>query len=78
MITNRQIAGTFRQIASALELLEANRFRINGNLRVARVLRDMTEDVASLVAEQPRTAVQRLMAFDGIGYVNCPRRFSWN
>ncbi len=73
MITNREIAGVFRQIAGALELLEANRFRVNGHLRVARVLRDMTEEVASLVAAEPKTAAARLMAFDGIGKASAAR-----
>ncbi len=42
MSTNREISEAFRQIATALELLEANRFRVNGNLRVARPLRTLT------------------------------------
>ncbi len=67
MSTNLEIAETFRQIATALELLEANRFRINSNQRVARLLKDMNEEVSSLIAEEPDTAVRRLMAFDGIG-----------
>ena len=71
--TNREIADVFQQIATALELLEANRFRVNGNLRVARVVRDLGQEVASLVAEEPRTAVDRLRALDGIGRASAQR-----
>ena len=67
MRNNRDLAGVFGQIATALELLEANRFRVNGYRRVSRTLRDLTDDVANLVAENPRTAVERLTAFEGIG-----------
>ncbi len=73
MSTNREIAETFDQIATALELLEANRFRVAGNQRVARLLRDMTEEVAALVESEPRTAIARLTAFDGIGKSSAER-----
>ncbi len=73
MSTNREIAESFRQIATALELLEANRFRINSYQRVARVLRDLNQEAAKLVAEQPRTAVDRLTVFDGIGKSSAQR-----
>ena len=73
MSTNREIAETFDQIATALELLEANRFRVGGNQRVARVLRDMTEEVAALVKSEPRTAVDRLTAVGGIGKASAER-----
>ena len=73
MSTNREIAETFKQIATALELLEANRFRVNSNHRISRVLRDLGEEVSSLIAEQPRTAVGRLTAFDGIGKASAQR-----
>ncbi len=67
MRTNKEIAVVFKQIASALELLEANRFRINSYQRVARSLKDLTVEAESLVAENPKTAARRLTAFDGIG-----------
>lgn len=67
MTTNREIAEVFGQIATALELLDANRFRVNGYRRVARVLRDLTGEAEALVMENPRTAIDRLTAFDGIG-----------
>ncbi len=67
MMTNNDIAAVFKQIASALELLEANRFRINGYQRVSRVLKDLTEDIAGLVDENSGSAVKRLATFDGIG-----------
>jgi len=64
---NRDLASVFDQIATALELLEGNRFRINGYRRVSRALRDITADVAGLVTEDSQAAVKRLMAFEGIG-----------
>ena len=67
MSTNKEIAGVFQQIASALELLGANRFRVNSYQRVARVLKDLTTEAESLVAENSKTAVRRLTAFEGIG-----------
>ncbi len=73
MSSNREIAETFQQIATALELLEANRFRVNSNRRVARVLRDMNEEVSSLIVGNPSTAVARLTAFDGIGKASAQR-----
>lgn len=67
MSTNKDIAEVFQQIASALELLEANRFRVNSYQRVARALKDLSVEIPSLVAENPKTAVRRLSEFDGIG-----------
>lgn len=67
MQANKELARIFGQIAAALELLEANRFRINAHTRVARVLKDMTEDIQQLVQEDPDTAIQRLTKIQGIG-----------
>jgi DNA polymerase (family 10) len=67
MQANKELARIFGQIAAALELLEANRFRINAHTRVARILKDMTEDVAQLVAAEPATAIKRLTQIQGIG-----------
>lgn len=67
MSANRDLVRIFHQIASALELLGSNPFRANAHRRVARALRDLPEDVAELVAEDPRTAVPRLEALPGIG-----------
>ncbi len=71
--TNREISQVFRQIATALELLEANRFRIAGNQRVARVLADLTEEVDKIVKENPRMAIGRLTTIDGIGKASAQR-----
>lgn len=67
MQANKELARIFGQIASALELLEANRFRINAHTRVARILKDMNEDIAQVVQEDPSTAVRRLSKIQGIG-----------
>jgi len=67
MNTNRELARIFQQMAAALELLGANPFRVNANTRIARLLKDMTDDVAALVAEDPKTAVKRLSALQGVG-----------
>lgn len=67
MQANKELARIFGQIAAALELLEANRFRINAHTRVARIFRDMTEDIAQVVAEDPATAIKRLTKIQGIG-----------
>ncbi len=67
MQANKELARIFGQIAAALELLEANRFRINAHTRVARILKDMTEDIAQVVAEEPSTAIKRLTKMPGIG-----------
>lgn len=67
MSANQELSRIFGEIASALELLGANRFRINAHTRVARVLDDMTEDVAVLVEDAGAKAVSRLTEFSGIG-----------
>jgi DNA polymerase (family 10) len=65
--TNQELSRVFDQMAAALELLGANPFRANSNERVARVLRDMTEDVRAFVAADPETARRRLEELTGIG-----------
>ena len=67
MQANKDLARTFGQIATALELLGANRFRVNAHTRVARVLKDMTEDIAQVVRQDPDTAMARLTKIQGIG-----------
>ena len=47
---NREIAGLFHATADILEILDANRFRINAYRRAARVIEDLTVDVAELAA----------------------------
>lgn len=67
MSANQELSRLFDQMAAALELLGANPFRANSNERVARVLRDLSEDVRDLVAEDPGSARRRLEAVSGIG-----------
>lgn len=67
MSANTELAHIFSQMATALELLGENPFRINAHARGARTLEDMTEDVAALVAEDPATAQKRLAELPGIG-----------
>lgn len=67
MGVNRELAEIFDQIAAGLELLGANRFRINAHSRVARVLRDLTEEVSDLVGDDPKKARARLSELPGIG-----------
>jgi DNA polymerase (family 10) len=67
MSTNREISALFQQMATALELLGANRFRVNAHTRIARLMKDMTEDVRALVELEPTTALKRLVALDGVG-----------
>ncbi len=67
MSTNRELSKIFGQMAAALELLGANRFRVNAHQRVARLLKDLTEDVGATVEEDPSTAGKRLAELPGIG-----------
>ncbi len=67
MTVNQDLTRIFRQIGSALELLGANPFRANAYARAARAVRDMSEDVAAFVADDPATALDRLAAISGIG-----------
>ena len=67
MSANQELARIFGQMATGLELLGANRFRVNAHQRVARLLRDITTDVGDLVAEDPKTAVKRLSELPGVG-----------
>jgi DNA polymerase (family X) len=62
MSINRQLANIFAEMSAVLELLGENPFRVNAHAKVARVLEDMTEDVAAL-ADDPK----KLTAIDGIG-----------
>ncbi|MCP3902847.1 MAG: DNA polymerase/3'-5' exonuclease PolX [Planctomycetes bacterium] len=62
MSTNAQLATIFNEMAAVLELIGANPFRVNAHARVARVLKDLTVDVATL-ADEPK----QLEAIEGIG-----------
>lgn len=62
MTLNATIADRFEHAAALLELLGEDRFRVNAHAKVARIVRAMTTDLASL-AEDPAA----LTAIEGIG-----------
>ncbi len=65
MSVNTDLAHIFDEIAALLTLTGANPFRAQANERAARILRDMTDDVATLsIADD---AKKQLTALDGIG-----------
>lgn len=65
--TNAEIARIFDQMAAGLEILGANRFRVNAYQRASRVVSDATDDFRAVVEEDLQTAVKRLQEYDGIG-----------
>ncbi|MEL7059694.1 MAG: helix-hairpin-helix domain-containing protein, partial [Acidobacteriota bacterium] len=67
MSLNSELAARFSDMAMALELLGANRFRVNAYQRVARLVKDATRDFGAIVEDDPETALQRLQALDGVG-----------
>ena len=58
---NDEIAGMLETLANLLEFKGENPFKLSAYRRAARVLRDQTEDVATLVREN------RLKDLPGIG-----------
>ncbi len=62
-MTNAQIADVFDQMADLLEFQGANAFRIRGYRNGARAIRDLSESVESIVADDHR----RLLKIDGVG-----------
>lgn len=62
MSTNAELICIFEEMSAVLELTGASSFRASSNARVARVLGDLTVDVAELV-DDPK----KLTAIDGIG-----------
>ena len=58
---NRDIADIFARIADLMEILGVDRFRINSYRKVARILGDLSEDLAQVAAED------RLEALAGVG-----------
>lgn len=62
MSTNTELATIFSEMATVLELTGANRFRVNAHARVARVMGDLTVDVATM-ADDPKA----LTSIEGIG-----------
>lgn len=77
MSANAQVAEIFDEMAAALELLGANRFRVNAHEKVARVLRDLSDDVRAVVEEDPAGAVAKLKSFDGIGESSAKKICEW-
>ena len=62
MSANRQLADAFERIASILEVTGANAFKINANRKVARVIKDLPEDISGFAGDK-----KALTAIDGIG-----------
>ena len=48
MSTNTELAAMFHTIATVLEIKGENAFKVNANTKVARVLEDLVEDIASI------------------------------
>ncbi|MEM6794473.1 MAG: DNA polymerase/3'-5' exonuclease PolX [Acidobacteriota bacterium] len=67
MSSNQDICRVFDQMAAGLEILGANRFRVNAYAKASRVIDDLTDDLRAIVEEDPPSAVKRLTEFDGIG-----------
>jgi DNA polymerase (family 10) len=62
MATNSELARIFGEMAAVLELIGADRFRVMAHARVARTMKDIAVDVATL-ADDPK----KLTAIEGIG-----------
>jgi DNA polymerase (family 10) len=60
--TNRQLAAIFQQMADVTELLGGDRFRVNAFSKAARVLGDLTDDLAAIGPDE-----KKLTALPGIG-----------
>jgi DNA polymerase (family 10) len=73
MSVNSELATILQQMAGALEFLGESRFRVNAHVRAARVLEELSEDVAALVESDPAGAEQRLCQLPGIGKGLCAK-----
>ncbi len=62
-MTNAEIAAVLEQVADLLEFKDENPFRVRAYRNAARAIRDLTESVASIVAEN----WERLLEIDGVG-----------
>ena len=62
MSINRELSACFERIASLLEVLDANGFKINANRKVARILKEFPDDLAQYKGDR-----KGLLAIDGIG-----------
>jgi DNA polymerase (family X) len=67
MKTNRELQRIFDELAAGIDLLGGNSFRASSYRRVARVLRDLGEDVRDLVERDRASAARRLAELPGIG-----------
>ena len=63
MMTNAKIADTFDLVADLLEFQGANAFRVRAYRNASRILRDLSDSVASIVEDESRS----LTDLDGIG-----------
>lgn len=77
LTSNQQIATAFDQLASGLEVLGESSFRAASYRRVARFLRDWSEDAHAFVQRDPATARHRLRALPGIGDGATRRILEW-
>ena len=59
---NTELAGLLDEMAAMLELLGANRFRVNAHQKAARVIKDHPTDLSTLAEDE-----KALTAIDGIG-----------
>lgn len=62
-MTNAEIAAVFEQVADLLEFKDENPFRVRAYRNAARAIRDLTESVSAIVADN----WERLLAIEGIG-----------
>ena len=62
MSMNREVSECFERIASLLEVLDANGFKINANRKVARIVKELPEDLSQFSDDR-----KGLLAIDGIG-----------
>ncbi len=62
MTTNQELSNLFDRIASILEVTGANGFKVNANRKVARILKELPQDVADFREDRAG-----LIALDGIG-----------
>jgi len=62
-MTNAEIAAVLEQVADLLEFKDENPFRVRAYRNAARAIRDLTESVAAIAADDG----ERLLAIDGIG-----------
>ncbi|MHC4997348.1 MAG: helix-hairpin-helix domain-containing protein [Planctomycetota bacterium] len=62
MSINKELSAIFDRWAAVLELLDDNRFKINAYKRAARLIGDLTVDLATLTDD-----IKKLIALEGIG-----------